>query len=621
MGALQRVRRLSTTVPAAVVAVVAFAADGAAEPTLARDAGGYGPPAPIAATAGEVVSGDIVRDVGPVEISHEGEAETLSAARLPAVREPGHPSADTAVPEREEPVAALPALPIPDSDVARAIADRVERAGKRLTIAERSADAHALRELYRSRAYEPMWLDGDEPTDRASALQAAIADAGAHGLRPERYTLADTTTPDGTDNDTLADWDLLYSITLLRYGVDVHTGQVRSGKVNRSVDHGRTAVDPLVILRDAAASDDLTAYLAGLAPRNPSYRGLQEALRQYRSAAAAGGWSPLPNGPTLKPGMSDRRVPALRAQLGAMGLLENEDGDSPVYDSDLVLAVEQFQHRHGLATDGVVGPKTRAALSVTAPERVQQIIVNMDRWRWMPADLGQNHVFVNLAAFELNAVEDGEAALTMRVVVGKRRRQTPSFSDEISYLDFNPYWHVPYSIATRDILPKARRNPGYLANSGIRVLVGGRQISPWDVNWDNVGRGNFPFRFRQDPGRRNALGRVKFMFPNRHSVYLHDTPSKGLFARSARAYSSGCVRVERPFDLAQWLLRDEGWSRERIDGLVSRSRNRVVRLSDPVPVHLAYFTAFVDGDGVVQFREDLYGHDARHAKALFGATH
>ena len=311
----------------------------------------------------------------------------------------------------------------------------------------------------------------------------------------------------------------------------------------------------------------------------------------------------------------------LRRRLRATGDLTGPPAsDSFRFDATLRRAIARFQERHGLAIDGVVGPTTRAALNVPVEARLRQIEVNMERWRWLPRDLGDPHVRVNIADFWLRVVEGGAPALQMRVVVGTRYRQTPVFSDRISYLVFNPYWHVPPRIATQDKLPEFRRDPSLVSRLGFELLDGwgsdARIVDPSTIDWGRLSAANFPYHLRQRPGPANALGRVKFMFPNRHNVYLHDTPARSLFGRTERGFSSGCIRVERPVDLATYLLRDnDGWTEARVRTAMSQTTEQTVVLRRKVPVHLLYWTAWPE-DGSLHFRTDIYRRDEAVASAL-----
>jgi murein L,D-transpeptidase YcbB/YkuD len=309
----------------------------------------------------------------------------------------------------------------------------------------------------------------------------------------------------------------------------------------------------------------------------------------------------------------------LRQRLAASGdLAKAAVNGSKLYDRDVEEAVRSLQLRYGLKPDGRLGRNTLAVLNVPARTRLAQIIVNMERRRWLPDDLGVRHVLVNQAEFRLHVVENGKEVYSSRVVVGKPSNQTPEFSNSIKLVVLNPYWGVPRSIATKEILPILRRNPGYLARKNM-VLVGrnGKAVNPASVNWAAVSRSGFRYGIRQRPGAGNALGRIKFLFPNKHSVYLHDTPSKSLFSRFRRAFSHGCVRVQNPVRFAEVLMKPQfGWSQDAINARIARRRNQTIRLKTHIPIHLTYQTAWVDARGTVHFRADMYGRDARLRKAL-----
>jgi murein L,D-transpeptidase YcbB/YkuD len=350
-------------------------------------------------------------------------------------------------------------------------------------------------------------------------------------------------------------------------------------------------------------------------PRNAFYRNLKGALAEYRALAAAGGWPSVPAGSTLAPGMSDARVPALRARLAATGDLDSVEtaAADDVYDGATVEGVRRFQARHGLEQDGAVGPATLAALNVPVEARIEQMRVNLERARWVLGDLGDDFLVVNVAGFRLYVVRRNEIVWTTRVQVGQPYRRTPIFVATLSYLVFNPTWTVPPTILRRDILPAVRNDVGYLASRNIDVIDdSGMVVDAMTVDWSGS---TFPYRFVQRPGPNNALGRVKFMFPNEHFVYLHDTPSRDLFDRESRAFSSGCIRVEDPLELARLVLR-RGWDEQRIDDVVAAGRTETVTLDDPISVLLLYWTAEADVAGRVFFNADVYARDAEVSSAL-----
>ena len=292
---------------------------------------------------------------------------------------------------------------------------------------------------------------------------------------------------------------------------------------------------------------------------------------------------------------------------------------SDLYDATLETAVREFQARHGLDVDGAVGKQTFEELNVPVERRIDQILANMERRRWMPDDPGRKYIFVNLADFLLKVVRDGKTLYTSRVVVGAPYTRTPVFTGSMTYIQLNPYWTVPPSIASKEILPKIKRDPSYLSKQRLTVFkgwsAGAEAIDPATVNWASFSSRSFPFKLRQEPGEGNALGRIAFMLPNRHNIYLHDTPAKSLFSRASRGFSHGCIRVENPKRLAEIIFReieeDPAWTLEAIEAGIATNENRIIRLRTPIPVHLAYITAFANKDGTVHFRRDVYGRDER----------
>jgi murein L,D-transpeptidase YcbB/YkuD len=358
----------------------------------------------------------------------------------------------------------------------------------------------------------------------------------------------------------------------------------------------------------APASDAPTLGDAGYWP-------LLRAISMYRNIVEWGGWDSIPAGEErFEEGLVDEvRVPLLRKRLIATGDLESSGGNPTVFDAQLTQALQRFQARNGLLPDGVVGRRTLEALNVSAKARLALLERNLKRINKLKLNLGERYIFVNIAGQKLEAVANGRVERRHRVVIGKVDRQTPEYTSKITFLAFNPYWHVPQSIAEKDILPQVRRDPSYLRRLNMKVYrgYGGSEVNPSTVNWNQVnGR---TFLFRQEPGPRNSLGTVKIHFPNPHAVYLHDTPSKSLFGRSVRANSSGCVRVEDVHDLTTWLLDAQGWDRSRVDALVKSGQRKDIYLKKTVPVYMLYLTAWVDEHGVVNFRDDIYGRDSRRA--------
>jgi len=375
--------------------------------------------------------------------------------------------------------------------------------------------------------------------------------------------------------------------------------------------------DPAATLQQVIDSKDLRAAIAEAKPAHALYAGLKTALARYRQIASAGGWRPVAAGPTLRAGDAGPRVAALRARLAASGDLEGAaTGDA--FDEALSAAVRRFQTRHGLGGDGIAGARTIEEMNVPVAARIDQLRVNLERARWLLHDIGEEFVAVNIAGFELYLIRDGQVAWHTPVQVGKPYRATPVFRSRITYLVLNPTWTVPPSILANDILPAQKRDRSTLKKKGLEVLdAKGNPVAAESIDWDRVTASRFPYLLRQGPGPNNALGRVKFMFPNDHAVYLHDTPSKSLFEKDERAFSSGCIRVQDPLQLAEILLGGQkGWSRADIDRTIATGKTTSVTLAKPVPVWLTYWTAWVDGDGAVDFRRDLYGRDAKVLAAL-----
>lgn len=480
----------------------------------------------------------------------------------------------------------------------------------------------ALWEYYQAFAGELLWLGSHRPDELLARLQNAASD----GLDPKDYPskqLAKLAAAKSTDDKrSLALVELFFSAAFLEYASDIKVGRFLPRKVDPNFFIEARTIDPTATLKSLASADSLDGFFSAWQPSDPRYAALRAALGKYLALADKGGWDPVPLGEALKPGMRDPRVPAIRARLKLTDSIGSSPTESETYDEELVEAVKQFQARQGLESDGVIGASTIVAINVPPQERIQSIVMAMERLRWMPEDLGQQYVIVNIAGFDLRRINGGNVEEHMAVVVGKPYHRTPVFSDSIRYVEFNPYWTVPPGIAANEELPKLRKNPESLSAQGFELVRGNQVINPTSIDWSRYGGGNFPFQIRQRPGANNALGRVKLMFPNEHNVYLHDSPARNLFSRNVRAFSHGCIRLARPLDLADQVLRAggvAGWNRDRIDQVVASTKNTVVSLKNPLPVHITYMTAWVEGNSV-NFRPDIYGHDAKLLAALDGKS-
>ena len=457
-------------------------------------------------------------------------------------------------------------------------------------------------------------------TGRMTPFIQRLAYAADDGLNPEDYPVdaligvRDSVTAD--DPDTAAQAELLFSAFFVAYAADLKIGRVIPQKVDPRLFRNRKTIDVLRVLTDLKKQRHPGKFLSVFESRNPHYRALKKMLVRYRALAEAGTWPVIPAGANIRPGGSDPRIPAIRDLLIKIGDHPGS-GSGQDYDATTVEAVQRFQMRHGLEAKGLIGKQTVLALNVPPEQRARQIMLNMERWRWMPENLGRHHFTVNLAAFELQEVQDDAITDRMKVVVGAVATQTPEFSDELEYVEMNPTWTVPYSIATKEMLPKLRANP-FAYSADFDVFMKGKLV-PWGtINWAAYGRGSFPFTFRQRPGPKNALGRVKFMLPNAHNIYLHDTPSKDKFLQTTRAFSHGCIRLSRPIDFAYRLVGDIiGWPKAKINAVLASGKTTRAVLPHKIPVHLIYATAF-DGVNGVEFHPDIYGRDRKLNAALFG---
>ena len=478
----------------------------------------------------------------------------------------------------------------------------------------------------------PRWLEAERPARRAGEFVALLAAVDSLGLQPSDYNIESlnqalraVASPREAPASAvaLAHADLLLTASFVALVDDLLTGRLDPRAVEPSWHIGSRAFD--VAGRIASALDAVGAgrpvgdVLAGLRPDYGSYGALLQALGRYRGLERGGGWPRLPKGPTLRLGYAGAGVPVLRTRLAAEGYGSSAAvGDT--LDANLAGMVAQFQRRHGLPVDSSVGPRTRAALDVPASTRVRQIQANLERVRWLPIDPGERFVVVNVPAFVLYAFEERTRVLNMAVVVGDElaSRRTPIFADTMEYIQFGPYWNVPRSIAVNEILPKARADRGYLTRNNYQILRGWGDNAPV-VNprtLSNTELFSARYRVRQEPGPDNALGRVKFMFPNDYSVYLHDTPSKSRFQQTDRAVSHGCVRVADPEALAAFVLSDRtDWPRDKIARTLAAGRRVRVNLQHGPPVYLVYLTAY-GREGEVFFRDDIYDRDNKLLRAL-----
>ncbi len=485
-----------------------------------------------------------------------------------------------------------------------------------------------LVEFYARRGYQPAWED----PARVAGLRLILEQAAEHGLNPEDFfssrlaTLVPSLARSPAGGAGLrADIDLLLTEALIRYGYQRRFGKVDPARMEPAWNFRRgftdDQADPVALLAEAVSAPSLQGFLDSHLPGSPWYRQLQIAYARYRSLSAAGGWPSLADGPTLRSGERDARVAVLRERLQIEGGLPADIAvaeDPELFDQPLAAALMQFQERHALARDGVVGAQTRAALNVPAQARMNQLRLSLERVRWLTGDVPQTYVVVNIAGFRAGFVRDHRLIWSTRVVVGRTVRQTPIFMGRMTWLELNPTWTIPPTILRQDVLPRLRHDPGYLVRENIIVLDrNGRPVDPGGVDWAAQGR-NPSLILRQEPGPANSLGRIKFMFPNQYAVYLHDTPAKALFGKPERDFSSGCIRVEDPLALAELVLNDPQWDRAAVEAAIDTGATRRITLKAPIPVLLVYLTAVADATGSARFYRDIYRRDDALLAALDG---
>ena len=452
-------------------------------------------------------------------------------------------------------------------------------------------DVHAF---YLKREGDPAWISKLKMSKSAAAALNVIRSAPAHGLVAADYdepaiTQLFATLEHGKEKapdrlQQLADADVRLTTALLSLGQDVAIGRTSPERVTATWKARRTAPDFVGTL-SAAVDGDLKGWLDSIAPRHPEYAALQKALAGLRETQAA------------KPG-----APA-----------------STFYDTRTAAGIKAFQEHHGIKVTGVADATTKAAINVPIEDRIRQVEVNLERWRWMPDDFGARHFIVNIPLFHVYAREDGKIVKDVRVVVGKPDHETPIFSEVMTTVVFSPYWNIPDSIVEGETAPAMAKNPQYLASHHIEILrvtsTGSTPVKPSDVNWNDPSELK-GLAFRQLPGADNALGHVKFLFPNQYNVYLHDTPADDLFARPGRALSHGCIRVEEPETLAKYVLRDRPeWTEAKIFAAMNSGVEQQVPLKEKIPVHIVYFTAWVDQNNGLHFQPDIYGYDAKQLAA------
>ncbi len=523
---------------------------------------------------------------------------------------------------------------------------------KKYITAEPEFKEHAdlMYKFYGDRNYKLAWFNENELLPQAQKFLGVIDSSSEEGLNPEKYKLVNFNEMfqkyeqlDGQDSTRLQlqqQIDVALTASYFNYASDFYRGRIdptSNNNVNWEVKRNKIKLDKALqtILKERESTYPYYEFEA----LHAGYARLRDALQNYRSIQEKGGWPKVELGgkKTLQKGDSAQAVVSLRKRLNPNQPIDVNDKRFWHYDDKLEAQVKQFQMLHGLTQDGVVGGTTLKTMNVPIEDRIEQIMINMERWRWIPKrmvpkSLDQKYVWVNIPEYKLYIYEDPDndpeaereykEVMSMRVVVGKTMNATPIFSEKMEYVVLAPYWNVPNSIVEREIKPKMINNPNWLDTQNMEIVTkekDPKQVSPYDIDWEEVTEKNFQYMVRQKPGPKNSLGQLKFLFPNEHAIYLHDTPADALFSQTDRNFSHGCVRLEKPVELAKYLLQDmPEWDESSIREVMNGGEEKWITLPKKVQVYLVYFTSWVDAEGNVHFREDLYGHDKTLKQQYFG---
>ncbi|NEU08297.1 L,D-transpeptidase family protein [Flavihumibacter sp. R14] len=485
------------------------------------------------------------------------------------------------------------------------------------------------KKFYRERRYQLGWFKDNTLVPQAQQMLSVIAKSEDDGLNPKDYQIKDFNvlfeSLEKLQKDTVKyrevqkEIDVALSATYFVWASDYYRGRVVP-KENKDVewDVKRNKIKLHKALATVLQYRKSKYDYAEFEPLHPQYANLKKSLAIYRKIKNEGGWPILPKGTVIKPGASSPTVSKLRKRiLNQAG--ESDTASNNIYDAQLVAAVKSFQSSQGLTPDGQVRGETLRLLNIPVEQRINSIILNMERWRWIPKSFEPDYLLVNIPEFKLRVYEKGKEKVIMKVIVGKTMNSTPIFSDKLEYVVLSPYWNVPMSILQKELIPNLINDPGYLERLDMEIVTNkGDLVEPSGIDWGSVNEKNFKYIVRRRPGPKNDLGDVKFIFPNTNDIYLHDTPHDELFNQASRDFSHGCVRVERPVDLAVYLLRNvPGYNRTKINSIISERKEKFVPVKQKLPVYLVYFTAEAGPDGNVKFYEDIYGHDKVLAAQYF----
>lgn len=488
-----------------------------------------------------------------------------------------------------------------------------------------------LIKFYDQRHHKSIWFENRQFKKDPKPLINEIKNSKAEGLNPNDYHLKliekciqDDQLFSARDLEKRALLDILLTNAYLKLASNYLNGKIDAEIIIDDYNYQADSLEAQKLLQLLVERDKIGLIMKNQLPKTKQYQELKEKLAYYRNSDAVEPWSQIASGKILAEGASGQRVAQLIKNLAEHGYLNKKKLKTNAYfNQKIKKAVLHFQKNHGLKADGIVGKKTLKALNIPFEQRRKQLIVNMERWRWLPEDLGSRYIYVNIADYKLKLYEKNQVIMQMKTIVGKEQRSTPVFNDKIKYLVINPYWYVPKTIAVEDKLPLLKKDYNYLKehNYSLFKYAGNNkleEVDPAQIDWSKVEENNFNYLIRQNPGDNNALGRIKFMFPNRFSVYLHDTPSRYLFSENERNFSSGCIRIEKPITLAEYLLNDQQeWTRKKIEQEMEKDDEKIIYLKNPIKIYLQYNTAWVDSLDNLNFREDIYNRDQKIIKEYF----
>ncbi|MCW5746851.1 MAG: L,D-transpeptidase family protein [Alphaproteobacteria bacterium] len=480
----------------------------------------------------------------------------------------------------------------------------------------------ALGAVYAEREHALIWFRDGKPTRRAEALLAALKGLQDDGLEPEDYDVSviESLLPSETVADKVRA-DFLMSRALLLAAADMSRGRVNANAIDRDMSPVQRRADFAALARDGLRADDPNAFLQSLVPAGRQYPALKKALAAWRERAKTEKYTTVPRGDLLRPGKCDPRVPFIRQRLSETEAnVPKASGDPTCYDEGLVEAVKRFQEAHNLSVDGVIGPRVTASMNIPIEEKVQQIVVNLERRRWAPEVPGTRYLWINAADYAATFVDDGKVVFRSKVIVGTARDQTPEISSTMQSFQTNPYWTVPTRIAGEEYLPLLRKDPYALQKANMRIFAdwsSDSEVDPASVDWTTVDPRAFPYRLRQEPGAGNALGYIFFPFSNKYGIYLHDTASRFLFTEGSRNFSHGCIRLQNPFDFIEAAVKGSTTvSRAQVEAMANSGRQASFGFPAPISIHVTYQTVFADDDGDIQFRDDIYGRDRKVFAAM-----